>query len=225
MSIMDGRMSNGAISERMRVAFRLLVCVLIPGLTSIPVWAADFSDPTWPCVQRKVLRLGVGQMWAGPPISDEDLKAWRQDFEAAALAPVLAARRTSDEEVARKISELVERLSENRNRTLSLVFAGVFDLIEHERTEIIAGIGRYAKTQIALSQAIETDQNRLTDMRASEPLDIAAQDQIEALEDKILWDTRIFKDRQQSLSFVCETPVILERRAFALARIIQAELE
>ena len=32
------------------------------------------------------------------------------------------------------------------------------------------------------------------------------------------WETRIFRDRAQSLTYVCETPVLLERRAFELAR-------
>ena len=34
----------------------------------------------------------------------------------------------------------------------------------------------------------------------------------------LAWDTRIFKQRAQSLNYVCETPVLLEQRAFAIAR-------
>ena len=37
-----------------------LACLVGPG------GAADFSDPTWPCVQRKVERLSVGLMWPHP---------------------------------------------------------------------------------------------------------------------------------------------------------------
>jgi len=29
----------------------------------VPVWAADYSDPTWPCMQRKVETLSLGLMW------------------------------------------------------------------------------------------------------------------------------------------------------------------
>jgi hypothetical protein len=36
---------------------------------------------------------------------------------------------------------------------------------------------------------------------------------------------RILQDRQQALSYVCETPVVLEQRLFALARAIQAGLK
>ena len=36
-----------------------------------------------------------------------------------------------------------------------------------------------------------------------------------------LWDTLIYTDRQKSMTLVCDQPVQLEQRAFALARIIQ----
>ena len=34
----------------------------------------------------------------------------------------------------------------------------------------------------------------------------------------------MFDERQKSLSFVCEVPTIIERRLFALARLIEGEL-
>ena len=50
------------------------------------------------------------------------------------------------------------------------------------------------------------------------------QEKIDAAEAQLDWSTRIFQDRQQSLTYVCETPVILEQRAFALGRAIAAHL-
>ena len=199
----------------------VLLLVLLPSFAT----AADFSDPDWPCIQRKVPHLSVGQMWVGPPISEQDLKIWRDDADVAALAPALALRRTSDEDVAALIETLAERLDEQREAKMTRLFAGTFALIERERSQIISGIGRYAKTQTALTAAIEKSQNKLTELLAIENPDFDTQDRIEELEDKIQWDTRIYKDRQQSLSFVCETPVILERRAFSIARAIMEKLE
>ena len=49
-------------------------------------------------------------------------------------------------------------------------------------------------------------------------------DKIDAEEEKLDWDTRIFTDRQAQLTYVCETPVILEQRAFALGRAIAGHL-
>lgn len=198
----------------------ILALALTPGLAV----GASFDDPDWPCIQRKVPNLSIGQMWAGPLIEEPDLKAWRENADALALAPALAVRRTSDEEAAGLIQDLAARLGDSKDRTLTLLFAGTFQLIERERSQIIKGIGRYARTQTALTKAIENTQNTLTKLQAIKDPDFETQDRIEELEDKILWDTRIYKDRVQSLTYVCETPVILERRAFGLAREIMGHL-
>jgi|GEM_PF-6456573 len=50
-------------------------------------------------------------------------------------------------------------------------------------------------------------------------------DRLEEIADQIEWDTRIFEERQQSLTYVCETPVLLEKRAFALARMMMERME
>ena len=198
---------------------KLLTAMLL--IWPVAAGAADFSDPEWPCVQRKVLHLWVGQMWSGPPIEEADLKAWRKDEAVAALAPALAVRRTSVEEAEELIEAFAAEAGDAREEKLRLLFAGAFSLIDRERAEIITGIARYAKTQTALTKAIEESQNKLTELNAAAELDL---DRIEELEDKVFWDTRIYKDRAQSLTYVCETPVILEKRAFSLARMILARL-
>ena len=98
------------------------------------------------------------------------------------------------------------------------------ELPEKERVRIILG-GFIRFGALALSGAIEDTQNTLTKLREIENPDFDTQDKIEELEDKVLWDTRIYKDRQQSLTYVCETPVLLERRAFWLARTIASHLD
>jgi hypothetical protein len=45
-------------------------------------------------------------------------------------------------------------------------------------------------------------------------------DRMEELQDIVTWDARIYTERAQSLTFVCETPVLLEKRAFALAKAV-----
>ena len=201
---------------------RLILTHVLAMITALPAMAADFSDPDWPCVQRKVPHLSVGQMWAGPLIEDEDLRAWRKVDDVAALVPVLAMRRTTQEEADALISAFASEAGADKPEKLRLLFAGAFALIERERSQIIGGIARYARTQTALSKTIEEAQNKLTELnKATEP----DWDTIEELEDKVFWETRIYKDRAQSLTYVCESPVILERRAFALARSIMAVME
>ena len=85
----------------------------------------------------------------------------------------------------------------------------------------MAGITRYAHKQEALDGRIDEARHEFAALNAAEPKDF---DRIDALEEEIDWSTRIFQDRQQSLTYVCETPVILEQRAFALGRAIAALL-
>jgi hypothetical protein len=191
-------------------------------MTAASVQAADFNDPEWPCVQRKVVNLSVGQMWAGPLISEDVMTGWREMPDVAALAPVVSVRRTTLEEAEVLIADFAKSTTDGRAEKLSALFAGAFQLIERERTAIISGIGRYARKQTGLSEKIDAMQAELADLNTATELDY---DRIEELEDTLAWDTRIYRDRQQSLTYVCETPVILEKRAFALARTIMANIE
>jgi hypothetical protein len=185
--------------------------------------AADFNDPDWPCIQRKVLHLSTGQMWAGPPLAEDALTTWRKDDAVKALVPALAVRRTKVEEAETLIADFAAGLEgADRNARLGLLFAGAFSLIDRERAEIISGIARYARTQIDLTRKIDAEQKELTKLLAEDPPNY---DRIEELEDAVAWDLRIYQDRTQSLTYVCETPVILEKRAFALARAIMGHLD
>ena len=54
-------------------------------------------------------------------------------------------------------------------------------------------------------------------MAASEP-DF---DRVDALEEQIDWDQVIHTDRQRSITYLCETPTLLERRLFGIAQMLQ----
>src|SRR5262249_43273262 len=42
------------------------------------------------------------------------------------------------------------------------------------------------------------------------------QSRIDELTDRVEWDTRIFEERRKTMNFVCEVPVLIEQRLFAL---------
>jgi hypothetical protein len=48
---------------------------------------------------------------------------------------------------------------------------------------------------------------------------------VEELAEQVQWDTRIFEDRRRTISYVCEVPVLIDQRLFALGRTIQQALE
>jgi hypothetical protein len=179
-----------------------------------PAAVAQHADPDWPCVQRKVPELWIGQMWpAEPPAAMPEL-----DAAETALARRLSERRLPVEAVASEAAPLVEDLApEARAERLAAVFDAVLARVNAERSAIIAGIARYARRQTALAERIEGMQLELAALEQA-PEDARDWDRIELLRDTLEWDTRIFRDRSQSLTYVCETPVLLEQRAFAVAR-------
>lgn len=184
------------------------------------VLAATFDDPEWPCIQRKVPKLSVGQMWAGPEV-DETVLALAQTPGIDSLGTRLALRRTPFDEAQTLIDRFADTRAEDRAAQLTALFAATFGHVDTRRSAIIAGIGRYAAKQAALTARIETRRIALRELEAAAEPDF---DRIELIRDELDWDTRIFRDRQQSLTFVCETPVILEQRIFAIARMIMAHL-
>lgn len=199
--------------------------VLVLALTCMaaPASAQMTEDPDWPCIQRKVPHLSVAQLWSGPPVPEDN--SWRDDAAVARLASMAAARRTDIDELPPLLAELGSTEEHSREDRLVALFGGAFQSIDRERTRIIAGIERFARKHRALAERIDRrDEELRTAEETAAPDDYDELDRIEEMQDQQEWDIRIYQDRQKSLTYVCETPVILERRAFAIARMIQTEL-
>jgi hypothetical protein len=185
--------------------------------------AADGQDPDWPCIQRKVSEISPAQVWRGPPL-DAAGDAWRDDSALAELAGVIASRRTEMADAKEKIADFAAAAGADRNRRLTLLFAGVLATINAERSSIMAGIGRYARRQHDLADKIASEAAELDRL----PAEGGTEDEIarrEAVSETQEWDTRIFREREQSLRYVCELPTLLEQRAFSLGKEIAAQLQ
>ncbi len=197
---------------------RRAILALVMAVMAAPVWAATFDDPEWPCIQRRVDEIAMFQMWpAAMPEGD-----WREDERIEHLAAAIAPRRVGMEEVEARVADWLATVPEaEREEKAGQLFNAVLDMIQRERQQVISGIGRYARSQAALSDEVEELQNQLVQLDAAEEKDM---DRIEELEDELAWETRVYRERAQSLQYVCETPVLLEQRAFALARLIAGML-
>jgi hypothetical protein len=200
----------------MRSKPRYLAAATLVAATALvaPAAAAEFDDPEWPCIQRKVEEISLFQMWSGPmPEGD-----WQQDRAIRDLAQRIAPRRVSLEEVEVQAREFANRFEgEERAEQLGELFAAVLDSIQRERRQVIGGIGRYALRQASLSDRVEEQQAELVRLNAAEEKDW---DTIEEVEDRLAWDVRVYRDRAQALTYVCESPVLLEQRTFAIARLL-----
>jgi hypothetical protein len=182
-----------------------------------PVYAAGPVDPDWPCIQRRQPHLSIAQVWGGP-LPDEAALALAASPEVQDVAQVIALRRTSMEDVE---AQVVGFAGEHDAQALVALFAATFDHINLMRDRVMAGITRYAHKQETLERQIEAMRQAFAALQAAEPKDF---DRMDAVEKDLDWSTRIFQDRQQSLTYVCETPVILEQRAFAIGRLVEAVL-
>ena len=195
----------------------ILSGVILSALAVTAGHAAGPVDPDWPCVQRRQPALSVGQIWGGPP-PDDAAQAHVEDPDVQQLAQVIALRRTPLPEAEGLVRDFA---GAHDASALVGLFLAAFDHIQHQRNRVMEGITRYAHKQEALDQEINALRHAFDTANSTEPKDF---DRLDALETQIDWATRVFRDRQQSLTYVCETPVILEQRAFALGRLIAARL-
>ncbi|KQP96960.1 hypothetical protein ASF59_11180 [Methylobacterium sp. Leaf121] len=194
-------------------------------LAAGPVLAQPKTDPDWPCPQRKVTTLGYGSFWTGPDLAEAG--EWGSDREAAQLARKLASRRTELREVDTLLDEFAQKADPaEKGKRLTRVFAGVFEIINGERSTVMNGISRYAQGQRRLAERIRDEADKVSEFKDSPESDSTkvASKEVADLESRFNWDRRIFDERNQSVSYVCEVPTILEQRLGEIARRIQAHL-
>ncbi len=184
-----------------------------------PVAAATGGD--WPCIQRKVARLSIGQMWSGPLVEGE----WQADAAIRDLAPKLASRRLPVEEAAPLIDAFASTAGADKGQRLAMLFAATFEIIDRDRASVVAGIERYSKRQQALAARIGDEHLKIAELKRSSDGSNPALDRIEDAEVALNWDMRIYEERERSLTYVCEVPVLYEQRAFAIAKLIEAKLD
>ncbi|WP_138465259.1 hypothetical protein [Poseidonocella sp. HB161398] len=196
--------------------FRILATL---ALAAGPALAADPADPEWPCVQRKVEQLSAGLMWPAP-IPQMKLDAATADA-ADAVIQQLVLRRIPLED-ARPALDAFAAAHGHGPEMMGHLFGESFERLSHLRTRIMKGIEDYARKQVALAARIDTARDEMDALMAAEEPDF---DRVDALEEQIDWDERIYTDRQRSLTYVCETPVLLEKRLYGIAQLLQSEID
>lgn len=200
-----------------------LMAVLLAGPSS-DARAARGTDPDWPCIQVKVPTVSAGMVWAGPPVDEND-RSWEKSGELSELVERLAARRTPVEDAGPMIETFAKRHAEDKNAQLTLLFTGLLQTINAERNAIMQGIARYARQQAQRAEQIKSVTDEYAALIAKETLTDTETARRDALEEQLNWETRIYEERDQSLTYVCDSPRILEQRVFSLARAIQQHLD
>jgi hypothetical protein len=199
-------------------ALMLLLVALLGAASMTSARAATGDDHDWPCVQRLVPEIAWGMIWAGPPLDSVDGAAANPTIDE--LAMELAARRVPIDDAEAQVEDFASALAaDQKDEQLTRLFARTLEIINRDRSSIIQGIRKYARGQRTLAETITEKNERLSELPKE---DVVARDALIAERD---WDIRIYDDRERSLTYLCEQPVLLEQRAFALARSIAAHLE
>jgi hypothetical protein len=209
--------------RRREAALRLIVLTVTleaPSLVAAEQ-KSDLTERNWPCHQILVGQLSLAAVWSGPSI--EGL-AWRNDQAVADIVATLAARRTPLEDAKRAIEAFAQSQGASKTKKLVAVFAGLFESLNDERTQVIEGLLRFGAKQKELAGKIRAENALSREVPGKEPPDAGKQDAKTVARD-LEWDLRVFDERRQSLTYVCETPALIEQRLFALAKVIQRRLE
>lgn len=174
-------------------------------------------DPDFPCVQVLVPKLSPGQIWAGPPVDEVPAGAWNQDPEVAALVAQAADRRVPTDKLVAAMDAFAGPLGPDRDKRLTLLFAGVFDTMQGERDKALEAIRRYSRLQRELLDRIAGNVGKLSSLREDDPARAEVQE-------SLTWDRRVLDDRRRMLATLCERPGLIERRLGAVSRAIAAHL-
>jgi hypothetical protein len=199
-----------------------LLCVLfaLAGSTDRGL-AADPRYPDWPCVQAKVPDISLAAVWDGPAL-DEAANKWKDDAKITALVPRLAARRTPLDEAEKTITEFLTGSAAHKSETGKLLFAGLFDTLNAQRSSVMNGLERITRKQREAAEKIRDDTLALHALQGAATPDAV---KVEELGNQLVWQTRIFEDRRRVIKFVCEVPTAIDQRLFALGRVIQQQME
>jgi hypothetical protein len=202
--------------------WRLIMALLIVAASAEKSQGADPRFPDWPCAQAKVPEISLAAVWAGPPLDDVQDK-WKDNAKIAALVTKLAARRTELDDAQKAIAEFLSSASAaDKTATGKLLFAGLFDTLNAQRTSVMGGLERVTRKQREAADRIRAGTVALQELQSAASPDQA---KIDELGNQLTWETRIFEDRRRVVKFVCEVPTAIDQRLFALGRAIQQDME
>jgi hypothetical protein len=200
----------------------IAIAVLLAAVTSADLcMAADPRYPDWPCAQAKVPEISLAAVWAGPPLDDIQDK-WKDDAKVSALVTKLAARRLPLDEAQKAVTEFLTAAAADKATQGKLLFAGLFDTLNAQRSSVMNGLERVMRKQREAADKIRSDTLALQALQDAPTRDQA---KVDELSNQLVWETRIFEDRRRVVKFVCEVPTAIDQRLFALGRTIQQEME
>ena len=196
------------------------IVVVVAACWAQSAFALDPRYPDWPCQQLKVPGIALASVWTGPPIEIGGA-AKPTDEKQSELVSRLAARRTAIEDARKLIADYVIGTAAEKQDKAKTLFAALYSTLNAQRDEVMNGIERFSRKQKAAADDIREEARKLREMQDQSNADQA---QTEDLASRLAWQTRIFEDRRKSTSYVCDVPVLIEKRLFDLGNAIRGTL-
>ena len=204
---------HGSIRAGLAIA---IVALVAPPAVAQP---AAKLDPDWPCQQIKTPTFSLAAIWAGPEL-DLKSQSWRNEPDVAELKAQMAQRRVPIADVEKAIADF--KAGPDGGAKLLRAFAAAFEDLSRQRSQIIDGLDRFGRRQNTLANRIRAE-NEAVEKAPAQNADSTAPPGAGG-QDKLLWDIRIYDDRRQTASYVCEVPTLIEQRIGEIARAVQNAL-
>ena len=141
---------------------------------------------------------------------------WSKDKDPARARRGVAARRVPVADAQKQIRDYAAGADGGSGRrSHGDAGPGLFDHMNAERSQVISGIARYAAQPDRARSAVRKEAPDVDALRAN-PMRTPTRSP--ARTDRLTWETRIFEERVQSLTYVCEVPTLIEQRLYRWPR-------
>src|ERR1700722_12468097 len=185
-------------------------------------FALDPRYPDWPCQQLKVPEISIASVWNGPSIDAIDTTK-PADPKQAELVAHLVARRTPIEDARKLIADYLVGTDEEKQQKAKRLFAALYSTLNGQRDQVMNGIERFSRKQKGMAEEIRAKAQKMREVQDQQK-DNSDPAQSSELASELSWQTRIFEDRRRSTSYLCDVPVLIEKRLFDLGRAIEDNL-
>ena len=202
-----------------------IMLILVTTLATSVVEARFGSAPEgWPCVQGYVAEVSPGAFWTGELPASE---AVENNEALMRLVEEASDRAISYEQSLDKIKTFLDQLEgsspEHKQEQAALLIVALTDSINGKRVKVLKGIDRFSKRQQMMITRIEDQDNKIRAIKNDETSENGSA--LADLEDRQIWDIRVFEEREFQKNYLCEQAVLLEQRFFFLGRDIVAWLK
>ena len=185
----------------------------LAGLLALAIGGAASADEiALPCQQHFADSLAPATYWEDAA-QLEHLPDWHKDKKITALVGKLAPRDVPEDDAVKQLA--VFRKAPHGKQTLPMLFTGLVEETDRQRSDVIGRIRDMAERQINLSGTIQKANDEL---RATPESESAKRDEILQRRGYLQRD---YDGLDRTLRYACQIPVDMEARLGAFARALQ----